>query len=54
MPEREQINQVASPKPHTAEHREACDFCGSSALTWRKCKLICNDCKQINKSCADL
>ena len=33
---------------------ETCDYCGSPALTWRKCKLICEDCKQINKSCADL
>lgn len=33
---------------------ETCDYCGSSALTWRKCKLICDDCRQINKSCADL
>ncbi len=33
---------------------ESCDYCGSTALTWRKCKLICDDCKQINKSCADL
>lgn len=31
-----------------------CDYCGSDALEWRKCKLICNNCKQINKSCADL
>jgi len=33
---------------------ETCDYCGSTRLTWRKCKLICDDCKQINKSCADL
>jgi hypothetical protein len=33
---------------------ESCDFCGSGQLEWRKCKLICADCKQINKSCADL
>jgi len=32
----------------------ACDYCGSVRLEWRKCKLICADCKQINKSCADL
>ena len=32
----------------------ACDYCGSSHLEWRKCKLICANCKQINKSCADL
>ena len=33
---------------------DACDYCGSPRLGWRKCKLICDDCKQINKSCADL
>ena len=33
---------------------ECCDYCGSARLEWRKCKLICADCKQINKSCADL
>jgi hypothetical protein len=32
----------------------ACDYCGSGRLEWRKCKLICADCRQINKSCADL
>jgi len=31
-----------------------CDYCGSARVEWRKCKLICDDCKQINKSCADL
>jgi hypothetical protein len=33
---------------------ESCDYCGSANLEWRKCKLICADCRQINKSCADL
>jgi len=33
---------------------ECCDFCGSARLEWRKCKLVCADCRQINKSCADL
>jgi hypothetical protein len=33
---------------------ECCDYCGSAALEWRKCKLICASCRQINKSCADL
>lgn len=33
---------------------ETCDYCGSAALRWRKCKLICDDCRQIIKSCADL
>lgn len=34
--------------------RETCDYCGSEQLEWRKCKLICGHCRQINKSCADL
>ena len=33
---------------------ECCDYCGSLRLEWRKCKLVCGDCRQINKSCADL
>ena len=33
---------------------EQCDYCGSATLEWRKCKLICASCRQINKSCADL
>lgn len=37
-----------------APTRESCDYCGSDKLEWRKCKLICTDCRQINKSCADL
>jgi hypothetical protein len=35
-------------------HAESCDYCGSTALEWVKCKLICRNCRQINKSCADL
>lgn len=37
-----------------ARAAECCDYCGSPRLEWRKCKLICADCRQINKSCADL
>jgi len=33
---------------------ETCDYCGAATLQWRKCKLICESCQQINKSCADL
>jgi hypothetical protein len=33
---------------------ETCDYCGAEALTWRKCKLICGQCGNIIKSCADL
>jgi hypothetical protein len=38
----------------TADRTESCDYCGSGRLEWRKCKLICANCCQINKSCADL
>jgi hypothetical protein len=31
-----------------------CDVCGVAALRWRKCKLVCENCGAINKSCADL
>ena len=39
-----------------AESRErlSCDHCGSDDVTWVKCKLICRNCRQIVKSCADL
>ena len=33
---------------------ELCDYCGAEALRWRKCKLICDSCGNIVKSCADL
>jgi hypothetical protein len=42
----------ASEEP--GETADGCDYCGSAALEWRKCKLICTNCRQINKSCADL
>jgi len=51
---------VRSARPTTEEPpreqatAEQCDYCGSSTLEWRKCKLICTNCRQINKSCADL
>lgn len=41
-------------QPCDASPAECCDYCGSERLEWRKCKLICADCRQINKSCADL
>jgi hypothetical protein len=35
--------------------KDPCEFCGAEKkLVWRKCKLICENCRQINKSCADL
>lgn len=33
---------------------DVCDYCASERIVWRKCKLICEQCGQINKSCADL
>jgi hypothetical protein len=34
--------------------QETCDHCGSTNLVWRKCKQICLDCGNVNRSCADL
>lgn len=48
------------PEPNVREReyqaavQESCDYCDSARLSWRKCKLICEQCGQINKSCADL
>ena len=33
---------------------EHCDWCGSTDLWWRNCKLLCRNCSAIVKSCADL
>jgi hypothetical protein len=33
---------------------ESCDWCGSTDLWWRNCKLLCRGCNAIVKSCADL
>jgi hypothetical protein len=33
---------------------DACDWCGSTDLWWRNCKLLCRGCQAIVKSCADL
>ena len=41
-------------REYQAAVQDACDYCSSARLTWRKCKLICEQCGQINKSCADL
>jgi hypothetical protein len=46
-------DRPADPIERKAE-REPCDYCGAVALEWRKCKLVCTQCHQINKSCADL
>ena len=45
---------TSSDDRHSATTAETCDYCGSARIEWRKCKLICVDCRQINKSCADL
>jgi hypothetical protein len=37
-----------------ATDADVCDYCASPRIVWRKCKLICEQCGQINKSCADL
>jgi hypothetical protein len=42
------------PREYQAAVTEVCDYCASPKLVWRKCKLICESCRQINKSCADL
>jgi hypothetical protein len=48
----EPVGPEGMPDGPTAD--EVCDYCGSPHLEWRKCKLICRTCAQINKSCADL
>jgi len=47
---------VVADRHADAETREpqACDWCGSLHLAWVKCKLVCRNCRQIVKSCADL
>jgi hypothetical protein len=42
------------PRPAARAEDLPCDYCGAGPLVWRKCKLICEQCRQINKSCADL
>lgn len=51
-----QRERRAEAEPFTGQSGDAecCDYCGSQHLEWRKCKLVCVACKQINKSCADL
>ena len=40
--------------PVGEETAEQCDWCGSTDLWWRNCKLLCRTCSAIVKSCADL
>lgn len=44
---------VALPEA-AAPDGEACELCGSPRTEWRKCKLVCLNCRQILRSCADL
>ena len=46
--------RAAQPDTVAGDEPECCDYCGSTRLEWRKCKLVCAACRQINKSCADL
>jgi hypothetical protein len=41
-------------QPDVRAEGETCDHCGEETLWWRKCKLICESCGNIVKSCADL
>jgi hypothetical protein len=42
----------ADPPPVSPDGQ--CDWCGSTDLWWRNCKLLCRNCSAIVKSCADL
>lgn len=42
------------PQPDGPVRGETCDYCGAESLAWRKCKLVCGNCGNIVKSCADL
>jgi hypothetical protein len=48
------IAPAAPPSAPAGGLDESCDVCGSGRTEWRKCKLVCLDCRQIVKSCADL
>jgi hypothetical protein len=48
------LSGTSARREYQAAVQESCDYCSSARLTWRKCKLICEQCGQINKSCADL
>jgi hypothetical protein len=47
-------NPPARPAPSVDADAESCDWCGSTDLWWRNCKLLCRSCSAIVKSCADL
>ena len=50
--ERDHKSEVVAPA--SEEPAEQCDWCGSTDLWWRNCKLLCRTCSAIVKSCADL
>lgn len=46
---------VHRPLPSDSQREETpCDVCGIPVLIWRKCKLVCENCGAINRTCADL
>ena len=38
----------------TEDDPDRCDICGSTKIVWRNCKLLCQNCGTMLKSCADL
>jgi hypothetical protein len=48
------MSDAGSPMRDGRAIGELCDYCGVESLRWRKCKLICESCGNIVKSCADL
>ena len=50
----EASGEPPSAAPQPAPEAETCDWCGSTDLWWRNCKLLCRSCHAIVKSCADL
>jgi hypothetical protein len=53
-PEAGSRKPAESDRPDGRAVGELCDYCGAESLMWRKCKLICESCGNIVKSCADL
>jgi hypothetical protein len=42
------------PAPQPSPDADSCDWCGSTDLWWRNCKLLCRSCNAIVKGCPDL
>jgi hypothetical protein len=53
-PADEPIPEPADRPATPMDERETCDWCGSTDLWWRNCKLLCRNCSAIVKSCGDL